>query len=122
MVTALGRVPGYMGGSLSYRQLTSDPNADTRTYTAWTSFSGMFNGHTDNDQWDERQASYISIETMTVIAPSTVVLVQGDEVRDATNKIWFVQSVDSSGPGIVHYTVSSANPAISSGGNRGAGI
>lgn len=122
MVTALARVPVFMGEALSYRTLTSDPNVESRSHSSYTAFTGLITSRTSRNEWDDRRASFVRVETTTLIAPSTIALKQGDQIKDGSNIIWAIDTIDSSGPGTITYTMKLAVSTMATGGDRGGGV
>jgi hypothetical protein len=129
MRSALQEIPGFLGESWEFRQMTSGPAVamSARTYGSWTAVTAHVTGRSNLEQYDDNRGDKRVEVGVFRVSDASTVLHQGDQVRDTTTTVnnpnlwWAVMGVKSSGIGTIAYMIQ-RDIVLKGGPNRNGGV
>lgn len=119
--TVVGVTAG-IGETWQYRQITSAPGIDTRTYGTLTDIVGHQVNRSHTETFQNERGVWMKQERCSFRVPdSTTELKQGDQLVDTASVYWAVIGIVSSGVGTRRYELARDVPLYTEGSSRNGG-
>ena len=108
--------------AIEYRVLTSNPNANPRTYSAWVSLAGARTTDFAETQTKDESNVWIRTEMCSLRVPFTlgVDLSVRHQIRTSGTKVWSVRGQGPRGTAVANYDLESAQAML--GDPRSGGV
>lgn len=115
-------VSAGFGETWTYRQMTSEPDVEPRTYGAAVNIEGHLGPIAKGERYQTEHGVWMRQDRGSFrVADNTAELKQGDQLTDPSGVYWAVMGIASTNVGTRRYDLARDVPLLAEG-NRGGGV